>query len=162
MVEMFDVVDEDDNVIGQKTRKEVHNSNLLHRGVHILVFNSKEEVLLEKRSMSKDKYPGMWGDVAGHLDAGESYEKAAERELKEEVGIEAKLEFIMKYRKHYEYDQEINSLFRCFHEGPFKSDPEEVDEVRFFSMDEVRELLEKGNVAPGAMIALVGWLKGKA
>ena len=109
--------------------------------------------------MKKDKYPGAWGDVAGHLDVGESYEQAAAREMKEEIGVEAKLEFMMKSRKRYEHDQEINSLFRCFHEGPFKPDPEEVDEVRFFSLDEIRELLEKGNVAPGARIALKEYLK---
>jgi len=159
MDEIFDVVDEDDNVIGQKTRKEVHSSNILHRGVHILVLNSKGEVLLQKRSMKKDKFPGAWGDVAGHLDMGEGYEHAAARELKEEVGIEARLEFVMKFRKKHEHDQEINSLFKCFHEGPFKPDPEEVDEVRFFSPDEIKELLKKGNIAPGARITLGEYLK---
>jgi isopentenyl-diphosphate delta-isomerase type 1 len=159
MAEMFDVVDEDNNVIGKLSRKEVHSGNIIHRGVHILVFNSKGEVLLQKRSMKKDKYPGAWGDVAGHLDAGESYEHAAARELKEEVGIEKKLEFMMKFRKRADNDQEINKLFKCFYDGPFKPNTEEIDELRFFSVEQIKDLLKDGNVAPGARIALTEYIK---
>ncbi|MBR3926670.1 MAG: ribosomal RNA small subunit methyltransferase A [Akkermansia sp.] len=87
--ELFDVVDEQDNVLRQASRREVHGNNLMHRAVHILVFNKKHNCLLQKRSMFKDRHPGVWdSSAAGHLDAGEDYITAAHRELKEELGIE--------------------------------------------------------------------------
>jgi isopentenyl-diphosphate Delta-isomerase len=86
--ELFDVVDEQDRVIGQATRREVHAKGLKHRAVHVLVFNGQGQVFLHKRSMLKDSAPGLWGaSCAGHLDAGENYDQAALRELKEELGI---------------------------------------------------------------------------
>lgn len=87
--ELFDVVDEYDAVLRQATRREVHEQGLMHRAVHILVFNKNHDCLLQKRSMLKDKHPGVWdSSAAGHLDAGEDYESAARRELQEELGIE--------------------------------------------------------------------------
>lgn len=86
--ELFDVVDEQDCVLRQATRREVHEQNLMHRAVHILVFNKNRDCLLQKRSMHKDRHPGVWdSSAAGHLDAGEDYETAARRELAEELGI---------------------------------------------------------------------------
>jgi 16S rRNA (adenine1518-N6/adenine1519-N6)-dimethyltransferase len=89
--EIFDVVDEHDEVTGQATRGEVHAHGLLHRAVHVLVFNKRGDVLLQQRSMLKDAHPGVWdSSVSGHLDADEAYETAAVRELAEEMGIDAK------------------------------------------------------------------------
>ena len=89
--EIFDVVDEHDEVTGQATRGEVHAQGLLHRAVHVLVFNKRGDILLQQRSMLKDAHPGVWdSSVSGHLDAGEAYETAAVRELAEEMGIDVK------------------------------------------------------------------------
>ena len=87
--EIFDVVDEADRVVGRATRAEVHEKGLLHRAVHVFVINGRGELLLQKRSLLKDKHPGVWdSSVAGHLDAGEDYPDAARREMLEEMGIE--------------------------------------------------------------------------
>jgi 16S rRNA (adenine1518-N6/adenine1519-N6)-dimethyltransferase len=86
--EVFDVVDEADQVTGQATRREVHEQDLLHRAVHVFVVNRHGDLLLQKRSRFKDAHPGVWdSSVAGHLDAGEDYQSAAIRELEEEMGI---------------------------------------------------------------------------
>ncbi|MCI6980876.1 MAG: 16S rRNA (adenine(1518)-N(6)/adenine(1519)-N(6))-dimethyltransferase RsmA [Akkermansia muciniphila] len=86
--ELFDVVDEQDRVLRQATRREVHEQGLIHRAVHILVFNKNRDCLLQLRSHLKDRHPGVWdSSAAGHLDAGEDYEAAAARELQEELGI---------------------------------------------------------------------------
>jgi 16S rRNA (adenine1518-N6/adenine1519-N6)-dimethyltransferase len=86
--EVFDVVDEADEVTGQATRDEVHRQKLLHRAVHVFVVNRHGELLLQKRSRFKDMHPGVWdSSVAGHLDVGEDYAAAARRELEEEMGI---------------------------------------------------------------------------
>ena len=86
--ELFDVVDEHDRVLRQAPRREVHAQGWLHRAVHVLVFNRAGEVFLQKRSMRKDKSPGLWdSSCSGHLDAGEDYDQAAWRELQEEIGL---------------------------------------------------------------------------
>ena len=69
--EIFDVVNERDEVIGQNTRREVHARGLWHRAVHVLVFNAHGEVFLQKRSMKKDLCPGKWdSSSSGHVDTG--------------------------------------------------------------------------------------------
>ena len=86
---MFDVVNERDEVIGQATRPEVHRRGLMHRATHVLVFNSRGQVFLQKRSLKKDRQPGLWDSSAsGHLDCGEDYDACAVRELREEIGLE--------------------------------------------------------------------------
>ena len=86
--ELFDVTDEQDKVLRQATRREVHEQGLIHRAVHILVFNKHHDCYLQQRSLLKDRHPGVWdSSAAGHLDAGEDYDRAARRELEEELGI---------------------------------------------------------------------------
>ena len=86
--EFFDVVDGRDTVVGRAARREVHARGLLHRAVHILVFDGAGRVFLQKRSMKKDIAPGLWdSSCSGHVDAGENYDAAAVRELAEELGL---------------------------------------------------------------------------
>src|SRR5712664_3360101 len=88
MEEIFDVVNECDEVIGQERRSEVHRLGLQHRAVHVLIFNARGEVFLQKRSMKKDTFPGVWDSSAsGHLDVGETYDACAVRESREELGL---------------------------------------------------------------------------
>src|SRR5438874_11572653 len=87
--EIFDVVNDRDEVIGRQSRREVHRLGLMHRAVHVLVFNSRGQVFLQKRSMSKDRQPGLWDSSAsGHLDCSEDYDACALRELREEIGLQ--------------------------------------------------------------------------
>ena len=87
--EIFDVVNERDEVIGQQSRSEVHRLGLMHRAVHVLVFNAAGQVFLQKRSMTKDRQPGLWDSSAsGHVDCGEYYDTCAVRELREEIGLQ--------------------------------------------------------------------------
>jgi isopentenyldiphosphate isomerase len=87
--EIFDVVNERDEVIDAKPRSYVHANGLLHRAVHVLVFNSRGEIFLQKRSMKKDRQPGVWdSSCSGHVDSGETYDETAGRELREEIGLD--------------------------------------------------------------------------
>jgi isopentenyldiphosphate isomerase len=87
--EIFDVVNDRDEVIDHKPRSEVHRLGLLHRAVHVLVFNARGETFLQKRSMTKDREPGKWdSSTSGHLDSGEDYDVCAVRELREELGLD--------------------------------------------------------------------------
>lgn len=129
MEEWFDVVDENDAVTGRALRSEVHAKNLLHRAVHILVFNNKGEVFLQKRSMKKDQCAGLWGtSSAGHVDSGEEYDHAARREFREELGIEAPpLKRLFKISSRRETGYEHVWVYLCQCEGPFTLDKEEID-----------------------------------
>lgn len=139
-MEIFDIVDEEDKVTGQASRQEVHqNPSLIHRVVHVLVFNLKGELFLQKRSPKKDMYPGKWDTSAGgHLNSGESYEHAALREMWEELGIEGtKLEFLYTYLHRNSYESEFVRSYRCFWDGTVNTDPEEIEEGRFWSLEEI-------------------------
>ena len=86
--EIFDVVNAQDEVVGHRVRHEVHRLGLMHRAVHVLVFNAQGEVFLQKRSLKKDIAAGKWdSSSSGHLDRGEAYDDCAVREVREEIGL---------------------------------------------------------------------------
>ncbi len=162
--EYFDVVDENNQVIGRATRSQCHhNPDLIHRDVHILVFNSKGELFLKKRSRNKDLYSGMWESSAcGHLDCGETYADAAGRELNEELGIkDVPLERIGQYKNFTAVEKQITELFICHYEGRIKLNTDEATEGKFFSLSEVISGIELGQrqFAPAAKLALAVYLK---
>jgi 16S rRNA (adenine1518-N6/adenine1519-N6)-dimethyltransferase len=137
--EQFDIVDENDNVIGTKLRSEVHAQNLLHRAVHILVFNDAGELLLQKRSAWKDREPCKWdSSAAGHLEPGESYQAGAIRETEEELGIRPKLTPLGKIRACSNTGQEFVEVFTAQHEEPFVLPPSEIEDALFMPVGEVK------------------------
>ncbi|HCX87959.1 MAG TPA: NUDIX hydrolase [Gammaproteobacteria bacterium] len=86
--EILSVVDASDAVIGEQRRDEIHLKGLRHRAVHVLVFNPRGQLFLQQRGLPKKEHPGMWdSSVAGHVDAGESYDDCCVREVEEEVGL---------------------------------------------------------------------------
>jgi len=132
MEEVVDVVNKNDVWMGTASRSDVHKSGAWHRGIHILVFNSKGELLLQKRSAKKDKSPSSIDlSVSEHSKAGESFEQAAGRGLREELGITSlPLVQVLKFRMVYgPGDNMISVLFRADHNGETHPDPVEVEEV---------------------------------
>lgn len=143
--EVFDVVDEDDQVMGQKTRAEVHSEGLIHRAVHVFVVGKQGQLLLQKRSMLKDVHPGTWdSSVAGHVDAGESYEQAAMRELEEEMGIVVdEVPGELRHIKPCEgTGWEHVKLFRVHYSGPIRYPAAEIESALWFPLEEVQAWLE--------------------
>lgn len=138
--ELFDVVDEDDNVVRQEVREVVHRENLLHRAVHIFVFNKRKELFLQKRSRLKDVHPGVWdSSAAGHLNAGEGYELTAVRELEEEVGIlDAELQEAARIAACENTGWEHVRLYLARHDGAVRFPCSEVESGEWFSLDTVR------------------------
>jgi 16S rRNA (adenine1518-N6/adenine1519-N6)-dimethyltransferase len=138
--EIFDVVDENDNVIGQKTRGEVHANKLLHRAVHVFVFNKRGDLLLQQRSIFKDAHPGVWdSSVSGHLDSGEDYAAAAVRELDEEMGIrvEEAPEEIGRFAACEATGWEHVRLYRTKHSGSIRYPAAEVEAAAWFPVAEI-------------------------
>lgn len=134
--DIFDVVNERDEVVDRKPRSVVHRLGLLHRAVHLLVFNSRGQIFLQKRSMKKDRQPGLWDSSAsGHVDSGEDYDTTAVREVREEIGLKlAKApKRLFKINACAETDQEFVWVYRCESEGPFELNPNEIERGGWFS-----------------------------
>jgi isopentenyldiphosphate isomerase len=134
--EIFDIVNERDEVIGRRPRAEVHRLGLRHRAVHVLVFNRRGELFLQKRSMTKDSSPGLWDSSAsGHLDAGEDYDDCAVRELREEIGLrlDAPPRRLFKIEACADTGQEFVWVYRCACEGPFTLHPDEIERGDWFA-----------------------------
>lgn len=137
--EMFDVVDEADRVIGRATRDEVHAGDLRHRAVHVMVFNRRGEVLLQQRSLLKDRHPGVWdSSVSGHLDAGEDYPQAAVREMEEEMGIVGVVpEEVARIAAGPETGWEFVRVWHARHDGPVRFPCAEVQAAMWMPVAEV-------------------------
>ncbi|MFH0948862.1 MAG: NUDIX domain-containing protein [Candidatus Aenigmatarchaeota archaeon] len=142
-MKFFDIVDENDKIIGKASRKECHTKGLWHRAVHILIINSKGEILLQKRCMKKDLYKGYWTDAAsGHVDSGENYEETAKREMVEELGISIKLENLFDCKQYTGNDNEFIRVFLGRHNGSFRINKDEIEFVEFFSFEEIMKMMK--------------------
>lgn len=138
--EIFDIVNERDEVVGRAPRSEVHAKKLLHRAVHVLVFNAHGEIFLQKRSMLKDTAKGKWDSSAsGHVDSGEDYDACAVRELREEIGLvlTEPPQRILRVEACAETGHEFVWVYRCTSEGPFTLHPDEIERGDWFAPEAV-------------------------
>jgi isopentenyldiphosphate isomerase len=156
--EIFDVVDDRDEVIGRQTRSEVHRLGLKHRAIHVLVFNGRGEVFLQKRSMRKDRQPGLWDSSAsGHLDCGEDYDHCAVRELGEEIGLfrATSPQRLFKLAASEQTDQEHVWVYRCEAEGPFELNADEIETGGWFAPEAVtRWMAERPHEFASALLLI--------
>jgi 16S rRNA (adenine1518-N6/adenine1519-N6)-dimethyltransferase len=139
--EMFDVVDENNVVIGQRPRGEVHALGLRHRAVHVFVFDKHGQVYLQKRSHLKDVHPRTWdSSAAGHLDVGESYADCALREAKEELGIEvARTVKVADIPATERTGMEFVELHAARHDGSMHYAPDEIEAGQWFKPEVVTD-----------------------
>ena len=154
-MEFLDVVNGQDEVVGRASKKEVYRRLLTHRIVHIFVFNDKGEMALQLQSRHKAFCPLHWvSAAAGHVKAGESYQEAAARELKEEVGIEKDVSFAHKDLYQNGGLKKMIATFVGQFNGPFKIRPEEVERIEFFSLEKVKEMMSSEKFHPELLFLL--------
>ncbi|MDR0611884.1 MAG: NUDIX domain-containing protein [Dysgonamonadaceae bacterium] len=149
--EIFPLVDESGRVTGQATRNECHSgSKVLHPVVHLHVFNSQGDLLLQKRAENKDIQPGKWDtSVGGHVDFGESVEVALYREVREELGMEKFIpEFLQSYIFESDVEKELVYSYKTVYDGPFLFEKKEIDRIRFWSVSEIENNLGKSVFTP--------------
>jgi isopentenyldiphosphate isomerase len=149
--ELLPLVNDEGIVIGQATRGECHsNPALLHPVVHLHVFNWKGQLFLQKRSSSKDLFPGFWDTaVGGHVGIGETPGESLMREAMEELGIDASgSTFAAKYVWKNEHETELTYSYYIVHEGAISFDKIEIDDGRFFSKKEIEERKGHGILTP--------------
>ncbi len=145
-MEFLDIVDLDDEVIGKAEKNRVYKESLMHRIVHVLIFNDDGEMALQLRSSKCSYCPLHWAtSVGGHVQSGESYEEAALREYDEELGTSSNLD---SFTKDFYHDKRPLSkflgTFRTINNGPFDLDQDVVQKVIFASVAEIKKMIEQG------------------
>lgn len=142
------LVDEHDNSIGTMEKMEAHEKGLLHRAFSILVFNSKGEMLIQKRASSKYHSGGLWTNACcSHPAPGESIEEATRRRLKYEMGIDLKPEYLYKfiYRTALDKDlteHELDYVFTALFDGEPVVNDREVEDWKYIDMKSLRDDIE--------------------
>lgn len=160
--EIVVLIDSHDNEIGSAPRKRVRDEGLMHRVTYLLVFNSDGQLLVQTRTLEKDVFPGLLDMAAGGVVlAGETYEQSAQRELMEELGIDAVLEscFDLYFENRSNEITYINwgRVFRCCWDGPFELQPEEVAEVEFMDIQQALAI-DPALVSPDTRLALLAYV----
>ncbi|MDR2463389.1 MAG: 16S rRNA (adenine(1518)-N(6)/adenine(1519)-N(6))-dimethyltransferase RsmA [Verrucomicrobiales bacterium] len=143
--EIFDIVNERDEVIGSAPRSEVHAMGHRHRAAHILVYRDDGALLIQLRSPAKDRHPNTWdSSAAGHVDSGETYEAAAARELREELGVTvSELKEIACLRACEETGREFVKVYETRHNGPFHPQSAEVAGLRWIRIPELEQWMRE-------------------
>lgn len=164
--EFLDIVSDDDKITGQALRSAVHRQGLQHRGVHVFLFNERGEMLIQKRSADRAASPSLLDcSVSEHVKAGESYLEAAVRGLKEEMGVEG-IELTRRGKIQMEYgpnDNEISEIYiGKVDPALVKFDPEEIAEVKYMSLDEIRAgMAAQKESFCGWFVELLKWYVGE-
>ncbi|MCL2789300.1 MAG: NUDIX hydrolase YfcD [Desulfobulbus sp.] len=154
--ELVEIVDRDNHSIGAVTRQIMRQQNLIHRASYVLVFNRNGQLFIQKRTRTKDIYPGCWDLAAGGVVlAGESYLESAQRELREELELTGvKLTHLFDQYFEESDNRVWGRIFFCVSEGPFTLQKEEIDHGRFIDLDDIEALHQTEPVTPDGMALL--------
>jgi len=149
--EWLPLVDEKGKITGRATRREVHSGpGRLHPVIHLHLINSKGEIYLQKRALHKDTQPGKWDtSVGGHVDLGESIEQALLRETQEELNITSIRPIpLMQYKWETSVESELVFSFRALYNAEPVFNKKEIDDGRFWTINEIRENTGIGTFTP--------------
>ena len=153
------LVDQEDNAIGTMEKLEAHQKGVLHRAFSILLFNSKGEILLQKRSRLKYHSSSLWTNTCcSHPLPSETMEEATRRKLKQEMGIDLQPEFTYKFVYKVQLnngliEHECDHVFIGTFDGTPAINPEEVEDWKFSEINSLRDDIRKN---PGSYTS---WFK---
>jgi isopentenyldiphosphate isomerase len=169
------VVDDRNRFVRWAHRPEIHAARLPHRSVQVLLFDPDGRLVLQRRARTKATHPGYWdASASGHVEEpdyfdpakpddrlDEVYDAVAVRELAEELGVVAPLERLGAFAPlpgvHYEH----YVLYRGVSAGPFRAQPEEVEEVRAFDSAGFDALVASGDLVTESVKWLVRWARDR-
>lgn len=143
------LVDKRDNEIGKEEKLKAHKQGKLHRAFSIFVFNSKNELLIHKRSKDKYHSGGLWTNTCcSHPRPGEKIEEAAKRRLKEEMGLDCKLKKVLSFVYKKEFgngliENEYDHVFIGNCDIPPNPDEEEVEDWKWINIEELKKDIQQ-------------------
>jgi len=161
--ELVIIVDKENSEVGVAPRREMRSGRLRHRATYVLVFNTRGQLFVQKRTRTKDVFPGYYDAAAGGVVlARESYEEGAVRELEEELGIrQTPLTSLFDFYYEDEYIRLWGREFFCEYDGELVLQEEEVESGKFMNVDEVFLLAETEPFTPDCLYVLQRYLEGK-
>ncbi|MEK6927357.1 MAG: isopentenyl-diphosphate Delta-isomerase [Nanoarchaeota archaeon] len=139
------LVNDLDEVIGYEQKMKVHKNGLLHRAFSVLIFNLKNEMLLQKRNRSKYHSGSLWTNACcGHPKQEQVLKEAAEKRLFEEMGLNCKLNEIFNFRYYHNFsngltENEIDHVFIGYSDCNPSLNPIEAEDYKWISLDEVEK-----------------------
>ena len=160
MTEYLMLVDEDDKIVGKAEKKEVVRNALLHRGIDVIVLNSKNQVFVHKRVDTKDNYPSHYDMlVSGSVQCNETYEDAAKRELKEEVGIVVSIKHLFSFKYRSPIHNVNYEIFLCVYDGELTLQEDEIEEGHFVDMKDLKEMIKAEKFCPSSLAVFEEYCK---
>jgi isopentenyldiphosphate isomerase len=161
--EIVVIVNEHNHVMGTAPRREMRAKRLPHRSTYILVFNSQGELYVQKRTLTKDVFPGYFDVAAGGVVlAGETYEQGAERELEEEMGIRGMpLNRLFDFYFEGDHTRLWGCAFSCVYDGIVVLQEEEVESGAFVSVSDILRRAETEPFTPDGTYVLRRYLNGQ-
>jgi isopentenyl-diphosphate delta-isomerase len=148
-MEQVILVDEKGNYKGLEEKIEAHRLGLLHKAFSIIIVNDKREMLLQKRGTSKYHFGGLWSNACcSHHHPQETTEQSLKRKLKQELGIETQLEYLFTFIYKVKdtasnlFEHEYDEVYIGKYNGEIPFNKEEMDEVRWVSMEALRNEIE--------------------
>ena len=146
-MEYWDVYDKYGNKTGIiKTRSDVWEEGEFHLGASLWIVNYKGEILIQKRAATKRIHPNKWGSTVGSVISGETSKEGLVREVWEEIGITVNVDELVFLDRHI-WDHNINDNYIMIYDFPIEQviiQPEEVSEVKWISIDEMKKLIYEG------------------
>jgi isopentenyldiphosphate isomerase len=161
------VVDEENRFVRWEERRRIHEQRLVHRSVHVLVFDSAGRLLVQRRHADKQTYPRFWDvSVAGHVEESDYtggpdddleavHAAVAARELREELGVDAPVARLARLGPEPGVHYEQIHLYRAVSDGPYTLQADEVEEYRLLDRAALRALLDGGEPVTHALRWLV-------
>lgn len=149
--ELVEVVNEKDEVIGQKMKSVCHKEGVWHRISCVILFNSQGKIWLQTRKKSKISGGLLDYSASGHITAGRTYEEGAYRELREELGVKTQLSLVSPETLYEKIDiggYKIRHALKVYygkHNGPFKIQESELENVEAYEFDKIKELVKQNS-----------------
>jgi len=143
---ILDQVNQSDVPVGQVVRRDVFAKHAGFRVAHVLIVNSEGKLLLQRLALSRKRNPGAWGSsVASYLFASESYEAAAARRVKEELGVTGSLlTFLGKTEMMDDGCLKFIGVFTMSYDGPFTIDRSQILGIEFVSLRSLQRMVDGG------------------
>lgn len=161
--EIFDIVNENDQVIGTATREKCHNNpNIMHRGVHFTIYNKNtKKIFFSKQPMGKRKDQGMNVFLGEHVRSGEDYTHALVRGVEEELGFTpTNFEELGTKIFQSKDEKECTKFFLvCFNDEDLSTDPSEIEDEWWLDINKLKEFDDNVSVMTKYWIDCIDWDK---